>query len=123
MRGSLQLTDEVTDAEIEVIEGILFLVLDFLDGYVPRLMRAECGEAEEIVGGVRRFNRANLVVEGVERDVVAYAPFGSALFLAGVVCLPSQFLPTCTDQITAHVGEIDVAAVEVGSLVTLLSEC
>ena len=114
----LEFVDEIAKALVEIVEGIQLLVVEFLDGNVPGLMTAQCGVAhEETLGSVCL---TNLIVECLEGDIISHTPFGGVLFFLCIVGFPMQLLPTSGYQVTTHIGEVDVAAIEIAGGIALM---
>ena len=58
----------------------------------------------------------------VKRQVVANAPLGRVLLFKREVIHADECLPAGRDKVAAHVGKIDVAAIEVGRGIALLPQ-
>ena len=108
----LQFIDEIADAGIKIVEGIGYLLVEFLQRHIPWLVGAEGGEAEEVSLMVScGIDGGNLLVECGESDVISHAPFSRVLLLTTIVGFPGEFLPASGDEKASHIGEVDVATI------------
>ena len=107
---------EVTDTLVEVIECIEYLIVEMLDGNIPGYMTAKRGIAYQ--EGLE--HRSCQLAECLKSNVITNAPFGCVLFFYCIIFLPSQVLETSGNEITAHIGEVDVATIDIMGFVTSL---
>ena len=63
---------EIANTLVEIIESIQNLVVEMLDGHIPRLVTAQRRVANEI----RRWEGGGHIIQGAEGDIIAYTPFG-----------------------------------------------
>ena len=115
--SSFKLAHKLTDTIVEIREGILLLIIVLLNGHIPRFMTTQGRIAhEEMPGGI---GGANLVKKGFKGDIIAHTPLGGALLFRGIISLPMQLFPTCSYQVAAHVGKVDVATIEIACGIAL----
>ena len=62
------------------------------------------------------------LIEGIEGDVVTHSPLGCFLLFLSIVFHPVQAFETCRDEIAAHIGEVDITAIEIGGVIALFSQ-
>ena len=90
-------------------------------GNIPRLVTGKRGIAYQPVGAVG-LGCGNLVVERGKRDIVAHAPFGCPLLFHRVVLHPAELVEPDGHQITAHIGKVNVAAIDIAGVVTFFQQ-
>ena len=123
---------EMADAVIEISEGIEYGVVHPVDGYIPWLMAAQGGEADHerlafafrllfafLLVVVAMDNQVGQIAEG---DIVSHAPLGRPLFFLAETLGAVEPFEARAHEVTAHVGEVDVAAIEIGGLIALALE-
>ena len=87
-----------------------------LDGNIPGHMTAKRGIANQ----ERLVHRSRQLTECLKGNIITNAPFGCILLFYCIVFLPSQVLETSGNKITAHIGEVDVAPIDIMGFVTSL---
>ena len=65
-------------------------------------------------------HRGDLLVKCTEGDIVSHPPVSRVLFFAVVIDFPREFLPPRSNQIAAHIREIDVTPIEIIGVIALL---
>ena len=66
-----ELLDELSDTLVQIVEGIEYLVVKMVDGYIPRRVAAQGGESDE----VGLFLCGGHLVEFFKGNPVVHAPF------------------------------------------------
>ena len=108
LRKLFQPVDEFPQAVVGKCKGIQNLVVQPVIGHIKRLVAAQRKESRvpKAVCGTLLY----LVIQILERDVIVHSPRVLALAHAEIhIC--RKALVTTSQQITLHVGEIDVSAV------------
>ena len=120
LRRLPELLDELSDAVVREGESVEMLVLELLERHLERLMTAQRQERRE----PRLFLSLTLLEhlqQTLEGDIVWHTPLAVVAVVQGEVVLRRQLLETASHEIAAHVGEVDVAAVEEVGLITRLA--
>ena len=107
--------EEGADALVDITETIILLLFVFVHGNVPGLVTAQGGVADE--EGLSVTMAEHHLAEGLEGDIVAYAPFRSGLLFCTIVLFPVESLEARTDQIAFHLREVDVATIQIFGVV------
>ena len=88
-----------------------------MDGYIPRHMAAQrrIANQEGLSHGLGQ------LCECLEGNVITNAPLGRSLLFLRIVVFPCQVAKAARDEIAAHIGEVDVATIEImGAIAPLL---
>ena len=120
LRSLSELVYELSYAVVREGESVEMLVLELLERHFEWLMTAQRQERREprLFLSLTFLEHRQQTLEGY---IVWHAPLAVVAVVHGEVVLRCQLLETASHEITAHIGEVDVAAVEEVGLITRLA--
>ena len=77
-----QIIDKTANALVQIVEGIIYLVVQHLGRHIPGLMT---GQGKQCLHPMVTLLGFDVAQQRVEHDVVTYTPLTSLLFLAAEV--------------------------------------
>ena len=113
----LQSGYKLADTSVQVVEGVEHLVVQMFGGHIPWFVTAQCGIADEKWFVVCLHDVFGQRLKG---HLVVHTPFGRPLCGVSKVVHAHEMLKPCGHQIAAHVGKVDVSAIQIARFVAHL---
>ena len=109
MRKRLEFVDKFPQTIVSESKSIRNFLFQAMVGYLKRLMAAQGEEGR--MPGLVSIPFFYLAVEVLESNVIVYSPWVFPFFHAEIyICC--QLLVSAAQQITLHVGEVDIASIQ-----------